>query len=167
MKRKIKKCPSAPLIECVRCGENKAETEFYTNKWSRVYASQKQAPLCKDCVQALLGEYTYKYGEEAALFLICAVLDIPFLSEMSKKITEINQPFAFGKYIRQLQMNQYKNKSFATSVVKGDFPEVEQINHRTCVTSERLNRLQEDVSTLREELHDLRTKLTESGNAHQ
>lgn len=33
--------------------KSKAETEFYTNRWSRGYASQKQAPLCKDCVQAL------------------------------------------------------------------------------------------------------------------
>ncbi|MBD5111441.1 MAG: hypothetical protein HDT42_02735 [Ruminococcaceae bacterium] len=166
MKRKTKKYPSAPLIGCVRCGESKAETEFYTNRWSRVYASQKQVPLCKDCVQALLEEYTYKYGEEAALFLICAVLDIPYSMERYKQIAETTPQFTFGRYIRQLQMNQFRNQSFAASVTTGDFPDLGQAA-KVSVTSERLNRLQKDVSTLREELLDIRAKLAESGNIHK
>ncbi len=143
------------------CGENKAETEFYTNKCSRVYAYQKQVLLYKDCVHALLEEYTYKCGDEAALFLICAVLDIPHENGLTSRINDKTPPLTIGKFFRQLQMKQYERKSFAKSVTTDGqkCPEVHGAN-------DRLGELQEDVSALREELHDIRAKLPESGNAH-
>lgn len=144
------------LMECVRCGESKAETEFYSNKQSRIYNVKKRVPICKECVQALYEELSDKYGQETAVFSLCAALDFPFLPETYKKITETNPPFAFGKYLRALQINQYRDKSFISSVAGKDYPKSEQEKP----TSERLNRLQEDFSSLREELHTLKSEIS-------
>lgn len=155
------------LVECTRCGENKAETEFYCNKQSRIYNIKKRVPLCKDCVQALLEEYSHRYGEEVAVFALCGLMDIPFIPELYRKIVETNSPFVFGKYIRALQINQYRTESFISSIAGKDLSELKQANPTAYTTNERLNRLQEDFSSLREELHDLRAKLVESGNNYK
>lgn len=156
--------PPKPIvtIRCVKCGQNKAETEFYSNRWSKVYVTQKQVPLCKDCVQELFNEYSYEYGEEMAMFLICAVLDIPFDNGLISSTKDKTPPLTVGKYYRQLNRRQYVDSSFAESVTTGGqkCPKVHRAN-------DRLAALQDDVSAMREELHNLRDKLTENGNAHE
>lgn len=148
------------LIECVRCGENKPESEFYCNKQSRIYNVKKRVPLCKDCVQVLLEEYSQRYGEETAVFSLCGIMDLPFLHERYKKIAETNPPFSFWKYIKQLQINQYRDISFADSLSGEDLSRLKQANPAVYTTNERLNRLQEGFSSLREELHRLRSEIT-------
>ncbi len=99
--------PPPPLVsfKCVRCGQNKPETEFYANRWSKIYVAQKRVPLCKNCIQKLFEENTYRYGEKLALYLTCAALDIPYISTRYDKIVETIPPFTLGKYIKQLQIN--------------------------------------------------------------
>ena len=155
--RKKKKCASAPLIECVRCGENKPETKFLLNRWSKIYI-QKRVPMCMDCVQALQEEYTYKYGEKSALFLICAALDIPYVSARYDKIIETTPPFTLGKYIRQIQINQYKNTSFAQTVADGDFPTADNTGGKYYATTERVDIIRAEITALREELRDIKGK---------
>lgn len=165
MKKKQEMRPRS-LIECVRCGQRKPEAEFVFNRWSKIYI-QERVPLCVDCVQALLEEYTYKYGEKSALFLICAALDIPYVSERYDKIVETTPPFTLGKYIRQIQINQYKSASFAQTVADGDFPTADHTGGKHYATAERVNTIRAEVTALREELRDLKAKLVESGNAHK
>lgn len=158
--RKKKKCVPTPLIECVRCGQNKPEAEFLFNRWSKIYA-RKRVPLCMDCVQSLFKENTYQFGEKMALYLMCAVLDVPFISERYEKIVETSPPFTLGKYIRQIQINQYKNTSFAETVADGDFPTADHTGGKYYATTERVNAIRAEVAALREELRDLRIKLME------
>lgn len=138
--------PPKPIvtIRCVKCGQDKAETEFYSNKWSKVYAAQKRVPLCKDCVQELFNEYSYEYGEEAAMFLICAALDIPFDNRLISSTKSNTPPFTVGKYFRQLQLSHYTDKSFAKSVTTGG-----QKCPKPRGANDRLGELQEDVSAMR------------------
>lgn len=146
-------------IECVRCGQSKAANEFLANKWSSVYVAKKRVPICKTCVQELFNEYSDKYGVEMATFLICAVLDMPFDVAQLDKETDRKPPLSFGKYYRRLQMKQYNDRTFAGSVTDGGqkCPKVHGTNDRLLV-------LQEDVSALREELHNLTAHLTKSQN---
>lgn len=162
MNRKPKKQPSVAILECTRCGESKTETEFYSNKWSKVYSAQKRVPLCKDCVQALFNDYSDEYGEEVAVFLICAALDIPFDNRLISSTKNKTPPFTVGKYYRQLQLSRYTDKSFAESVTTGGqkCPKVQGAN-------DRLAAIQDDISAMHEELHDLRDRLIETGNAHE
>lgn len=166
MRKEKKKCVSAPPIECIRCGQTKPENEFCHNKWSKVY-NRKRVPLCMDCVQTLFDENKYQFGEEAALYLTCAVLDIPYISERYEKIIETNPPFTLGKYIKQLQINQFKNCSFAKSVADGDFPTADNTGGKHYATAERVDTIQAEVATLREELRDLKAQFAESGNTHK
>lgn len=152
------------LVECTRCGENKAETEFYCNKQSRIYNIKKRVPLCKNCVQVLLEEYSQRYGKETAVFALCGLMDIPFIPELYRKIVATNSPFVFGKYIRALQINQYRDESFISSIVGKDLSELKQANPPIYTANERLNRLQEDFSSLRMELSTLKANLKKSNN---
>ncbi len=87
-------------------------------------------------------------------------MDLPFLPERYKKIAETTPPFTFWKYIKQLQINQYRDISFADSLSGEDLSRLKQAKPAEYTTNERLNRLQEGFSSLREELHRLRSEIT-------
>lgn len=113
--------PEILQIECVKCGKIKEETEFYTNRWSKVYnINKKIVPLCKDCVNSLMEEYTKRFDEQTALSVLCANLDMPFLPELYVDLVKKNSCFTFGMYVRQLQMKQYQHKNFQTSITDGE-----------------------------------------------
>ena len=162
MGRKSKKRVS-PLVvlECGCCGENKPETKFLLNRWSKIY-DKKRVPLCKDCVDKLFEENTYRYGEKMALYLTCAALDIPYISERYEKIIETIPPFTLGKYIKQLQINQYKNSSFAQTVADGDVPTAERISGKYYATAENVDTIRAEIVSVREELRDLQDKLMDN-----
>lgn len=115
-----------------------------------------------DCTQALFKENTYQFGEKTGLFLVCAVLDLPYISALHDKIVETSPPFTLGKYIRQIQINQYKNTSFAESVADGDFPTADHTVGKYYATAEHVDAIRAEVTALWEELRDLQDKLTES-----
>ena len=65
------------FLTCLKCGKEKAEGEFYVNKWSRIYKMNKsRVPFCKECVQELFNEYANRYDEKTALVILCAELDM-------------------------------------------------------------------------------------------
>ena len=158
MRKKKKKCPLAPLVECVCCEQSKPETKFLLNKWSKIY-NKKRVPLCRDCVDKLFEENTYRYGEKMALYLTCAALDIPYLSDRYDNIVEIIPPFTLGKYIRQIQINQYKQSSFAQTVAAGDVPTAEHTGGKYFATTETVDTIRAEVAAMREKLRDLEDKL--------
>lgn len=164
--RKPKKAlPPMTTIECMRCGTVKQEKEFYVNEDSKMY-TKKRVPICKDCIQELIYEYTYQYGEKVALYLICAAMDVPYLPNLYDKITKTGatSSFKIGKYLRQLQMCQYRNQSFADTVINGIFPSTEHTENKSCRNT---NSLREEISIIREELHDLKAHITESKANHK
>lgn len=104
-------------ITCTCCGEKKSEKDFYTNKWSRVFvADNHKVPICKDCIQNLFEEYTKRFGEEKALVIILANLDMPFYPDLYAKTLKDNSYFTLGLYIRQLNRIPYRNKTFQNSI---------------------------------------------------
>lgn len=167
MGRKPKKRVSPlAVLKCVCCGQTKPEAEFLFNRWSKIY-DQKRVLLCMDCVQSLFKENTYEFGEKMALYLTCAALDIPFISERYDKIVETSPPLTLGKYIRQIQINQYKSNSFAKSVADGVIPTADHTGGKHYATAERVDAIRAEVTALREELRDLQDKLAGNGNAQE
>ena len=66
-------------IECSRCSKTKKEIDFFLSKWSKVWnINNKRVPICKDCIQELMNEFTKRYDEKTALIICCAYLDIHF-----------------------------------------------------------------------------------------
>ena len=113
--------PEILKLECVKCGKSKEETGFYASRWSNVYnINKKIVPLCKDCVNSLMEEYTKRFDEKTALSIVCANLDMPFLPELYTDLVNKTSCFTFGMYVRQLQMKQYQHKNFQTSITDGE-----------------------------------------------
>ncbi len=115
-------------IECVRCGKIKHENEFYMSKYSKIFnINGKKVPVCKECLQSLMDEYTEKYDERTALIICCAVLDIPFNAELYAKSFSNANVFNLGVYARQLQMTQYSDKSFLNTITGGELSKTEAV----------------------------------------
>lgn len=113
---------------CMCCTEEKLEKDFYKSRHSRVWNYSKQRVLvCKDCLDELLKEYSSRYGEQNALIIICALLDIPYYAEAYKAVIDKNPTFTIGLYTRMLNGGQYKQKVFANTLLDGEFGKVEEV----------------------------------------
>lgn len=62
-------------------------------------------------------EYTNRYGEQTALAICLALLDLPFYPSTYKSIINNNAIFNIGLYIRILNGRQWQYKTFANSIV--------------------------------------------------
>jgi hypothetical protein len=112
---------------CHCCGKSKSETEFFTSKWSKVWNdTDKKVLFCKDCIQALMDEYTPRYGEKTALIICCALLDVPFYGMLYQSIINNNSFFNVGLYLRQLQMRQHQYKNFSNCITDGELLKTER-----------------------------------------
>ena len=116
-----------PKYDCMICGRNMSETNFFTSKWSKLWInSDKNVLFCKECLDKILTELTHRYGEKVALSIICAYLDVPFVSTLYQTMINNNASFNLGIYLRQLQLGQYgRNKSFLNSIIDGEFGKTE------------------------------------------
>lgn len=104
------------------CLDTKDEMEFYKSPGTRVWiVSGKRVLICKSCVDKLMNEYAKRYGEQTALSYICALLDLPYVPQLYRTVTENNSFFAVGLYSRLLNGRQWANKSFVNSIIDGEF----------------------------------------------
>lgn len=109
------------------CINEKPEDDFFKARWTKVWNfSDKRVLFCKDCISKLLTEYTNRYGEQTALMICCALLDIPFYATLYKSISENNTFFNIGLYCRQLNCGQYQYQNFSNSLVNGECSKTEQ-----------------------------------------
>ena len=114
-------------IECSRCSKTKKEIDFFLSKWSKVWnINNKRVPICKDCIQELMNEFTKRYDEKTALIICCAYLDIPFYADLYQSIINHNSFFSVGLYVRQLQIRQFQFKTFLNSLTEGELMKSEK-----------------------------------------
>lgn len=119
VKKKVAPKPKKEIIKhnCLICGEEKKDTEFFMSKWSRVWRQSGQRVLfCKECLNQLLTEYSNRYGEELALAMVLHYLDLPFHASLYRSTCEANSIFNIGMYIRLIQMQQYQNSTFINTL---------------------------------------------------
>lgn len=112
---------------CLSCGAEKNETNFYSSKYSKMWATgDHKVMICKDCIQRLFDEYTKRYENEfTALKMCCHYLDVPVYRALYDTIIQKNNFFSVGLYLRHLQLGQYKMKSFINSIVDGELGKTE------------------------------------------
>lgn len=72
-------------------------------------------------------EYSTRYGEQNALIICCALLDIPFYASVYKSVIEKNPTFSIGMYSRLLNGGQYKQKAFANTLIDGELDKTEEV----------------------------------------
>ena len=127
--KKNKSVREMAKYQCVCCLEDKPEMDFYKATGSRVWnSSGKRAPLCKTCVDALLKEWTERFGEEIALQALCAVLDFPYLKATYQSVIENNPVLSFGLYVKSIPLT-FRPQSFVNSLYSGEFGKTEAEVH--------------------------------------
>lgn len=106
------------------CGKevDKPVGNFYKNSYSRDYKmNDGYVHICRNCVNELFEEYKTKYGDQRlAVMILCAKLDFPYFHSLYETVNVRNESFSFGMYTRQMNNNQYKGKTFATTLAEGE-----------------------------------------------
>lgn len=120
IKKKTSPKAEPKRMECVKCGSVRAEEEFFLSPWSGVYNTHgKRVPVCKACFNSLMEELSAQYDEKTALLVCCAVLDVPFYTELYNSCIAKGNPFSIGVYMRQMQFKRFQGKTFGTSLTDG------------------------------------------------
>jgi hypothetical protein len=114
-----KKDDAQKVYVCCQCdGHFNSLTQFYKT-YSGLYAGTGYLPICKDCFAKLFNSYVNRYGEiKKAMKRMCMAFDLYYDDAIFNKYSEDPERL-IGNYIRSLNMIQYKNKTFDTSLDNG------------------------------------------------
>lgn len=116
-KKKVKKKD----YTCLRCGTSTyiPETLFYNRKNSEHFIiNDGFPPYCKTCVNEMLLGYADKYSSyKIACVIMCHVLDVPFVESIYYKMKSKTGDFSMGLYIRQLNLQKYKDATFVETIL--------------------------------------------------
>lgn len=112
---------TAKTSKCVSCGHEypNAQNHFLKIPYSSLWANNDNyCPICVKCLNEKFEEYRKLYDEVTAVIIICHYIDVPFYYSIYDNIKKKNNTFKIGLYTRTMNGSQYKNKSFATSLIE-------------------------------------------------
>ncbi|MBO5828917.1 MAG: hypothetical protein J6R59_10775 [Paludibacteraceae bacterium] len=116
---------------CFYCGNEYVETNFYKS-YSDFYSNIGKIPYCKQCVEKFYQQYFDRYTNEGCLTpekkavqRLCMIFDIYykddiFISAMNKIKTSGMNISPMFQYIKQIQLQQYKNKSYENTISEAE-----------------------------------------------
>lgn len=103
------------IHRCTRCGKSTQipKNKFFVSNSSPLFVSNEMyTHICCDCANQLFDEFKMRYGDyRSALIILCHYLDIYFSETLYESIKG-NPNLTLGVYLRSLNGNQYKSKSF-------------------------------------------------------
>lgn len=109
------------IIQCSGCGRRKKEDEYYNTNSSfykkNIITQYPKLPFCKTCVQKKYDElFEYIGVNQKVIYLLCAMLDMPF-KKSAFDMTEKSNPVSFiGVYIRNVNSRkEFANMTFTDS----------------------------------------------------
>lgn len=121
--------------KCFYCGTEYVETNYYKS-FGKFYNNIGKIPYCKQCVENFYQQYYKEYlrdgcltPEKNAIQRICMAFDIyysdtVFASAMNKiKQSNINIS-PMGQYMRTIQLNQYKDKSYDHTILENEMNDI-------------------------------------------
>ena len=126
-KTTAKKGSRTKKYTCMCCSESKAESNFYKSPHTKIWNYSNQKVLvCKDCVDKLFKEYSETCGMQNAVLILCALLDVPYYASICSVSIENNKAnFTFGQYSKLLNGGQYKDQTFADTLIGGELEKTE------------------------------------------
>lgn len=139
---------------CFYCGNEYVETNYY-NSNSVFYNNIGKVPYCKQCIEKYYQQYYEKYTNEGcltpekkAIQRLCMVFDIyyrddVFVSSMNKIKTSGMNISPMSQYMKQIQLQQYKNKSYENTIY-----EAEQENFAMASISDMSGEITVDQKTI-------------------
>lgn len=134
--------------KCLRCGKEYSSPagKFFKATYSQLYIeNSRYVPLCRQCVDELFDDFSRRYGSDrTACILLCYMMDIPFYHLLYDSIVTNNNKFSIGMYVRQLNGPQYRNQTFAQTIL-----------------TKELEKTKEDVEKIKDDkwtAHEIRNK---------
>lgn len=114
---------------CFYCEKEYVDTNFYKS-YNRFYSNIGKIPYCKQCIEKLYQQYYEEYTNEGCLTpernavkRLCMALGIYYREDVfnaatvDKKKRSINIS-PMGAYMKMIQLSQYKNKSYDTTLTE-------------------------------------------------
>lgn len=106
---------------CTRCGKTLSDAKgyFFTSKTSPLFvANNLYTHICADCANELFFDLRTKHKDlKTAMIMICHYLDVYFSETLFEQVKD-NANFSLGNYLKLLNGNQYKAKSFNNSLLE-------------------------------------------------
>lgn len=106
--------PAKQKLTCEKCGRKLDPKQFYT------YKNKEKMEICRKCLTLHV-----EVDKPDTLLWIVEKMDLPWLPHIWSKILDkeiankpnrpINATAAFGKYVSEMKLNQYKEKGWADS----------------------------------------------------
>ena len=118
-------------IICFHCGRQYVDTNFYSSN-SKFFSSIGKIPHCKQCIESFYQQYFENYTNEGCLTpekkavqRLCMIFDIyyrddVFISAMNKIKTSGMNISPMSQYMKQIQLQQYKNKSYENTIYEAE-----------------------------------------------
>ena len=116
-------------IICPYCGKELVDTNFYKSN-SILFSNIGRISYCRQCIEQFYQHYCEKYknegclnSEQMAVKRICMAFDIYYRDDVfSSAIDKIKRDniniSPLGQYMRQIQLSQYKGKSYDTTIIE-------------------------------------------------
>lgn len=130
---------------CCHCGE-KDPAQFYKT-FSTMYSKSEYMPMCKTCLYALFDKLIKRYGDKRkAMQRICMAFDLYYSDSIFDALSLENTSSIIGNYLKKLNMQQHKGKTFDTSLEEGfSFGDMKKKKSTKPQTDEEENISKEDT----------------------
>lgn len=103
---------------CCHCNEPLSTKSYYKNN-SDFYFGTHHLPICKNCLNKMFNLYALQYqSTKKAMQRLCMAYDF-YYNEALFESCDDGSDVVVGNYIKKLNMNQHKNKTFDTSINEG------------------------------------------------
>jgi hypothetical protein len=107
------------IYRCLSCGmETDSPTgKFYKSQSTTFSANDGYMHICISCLTKRFEEYKTRYGERYAMIFMCHYADAPFFYAAYDGIIQKNETFSVGMYLRQMNNNQFRGKTFINTIL--------------------------------------------------
>lgn len=103
---------------CCTCGNVLIQENDFYKSYSSLYTNG-YLPICKECFNRMFLTYVNKYGKSRiAMQRMCMAFDVYYSDDLFSKCGDDNSTVA-GKYLKQLNMVQYKGKTYDEVIENG------------------------------------------------
>ena len=104
---------------CCVCKEPFNSLSEFNKSYSGFYAATERLPLCKSCLVKKFNDYSIKYkSQKKAMKRICMAFDLYYNDSIFEKCNN-GKDTTIGNYIKKLNMVQYRNRTFDTTLEEG------------------------------------------------
>lgn len=105
---------------CTRCHRRFSTNSFYKT-YSELQTDNGYMPICKKCLYNLFLQFLKKYEGDTkkAWKRLCMLFDIYYSDNLFNSCDSDNLETIIGNYMKRLNMNQYKNKTFEDTMAEG------------------------------------------------